>query len=70
MPSRPRGDRAGGGRRPAPRRGLRRGGAGPAPGEDVGLIMDPASSEFFHDGVYVYAGEGVRRSPSEHAARR
>lgn len=27
--------------------------------------MDPASSEFFRDGTYVYAGEGVRRTPSE-----
>ncbi|WP_369203855.1 phosphopyruvate hydratase [Streptomyces sp. PU-14G] len=38
------------------------------PGEDIGLVMDPASSEFFRDGTYVYAGEGVRRTPSEHAA--
>ncbi|MDT0265700.1 phosphopyruvate hydratase [Streptomyces sp. DSM 44915] len=37
------------------------------PGTDLGLVMDPASSEFFHDGVYVYAGEGVRRTPAEHA---
>ncbi|WP_098020211.1 phosphopyruvate hydratase [Streptomyces sp. b62] len=37
------------------------------PGEDIGLIMDPASSEFFRDGAYVYAGEGVRRTPSEQA---
>ncbi|MFZ3494854.1 phosphopyruvate hydratase [Streptomyces sp. 5.8] len=35
------------------------------PGTDIGLIMDPASSEFFSDGVYDYAGEGVRRTPSE-----
>ncbi|MFH9138178.1 phosphopyruvate hydratase [Streptomyces sp. NPDC017524] len=35
------------------------------PGADIGLIMDPASSEFFRDGAYVYAGEGVRRTPSE-----
>ncbi|MEU1347855.1 phosphopyruvate hydratase [Streptomyces sp. NPDC005776] len=35
------------------------------PGTDIGLLMDPASSEFFHDGVYDYAGEGVRRTPSE-----
>ncbi|MCX4775973.1 phosphopyruvate hydratase [Streptomyces sp. NBC_01264] len=35
------------------------------PGPDIGLIMDPASSEFFRDGVYDYAGEGVRRSPSD-----
>lgn len=37
------------------------------PGVDVGLVMDPASSEFFRDGVYDYAGEGVRRTPAEHA---
>ncbi|QIQ03890.1 phosphopyruvate hydratase [Streptomyces liangshanensis] len=37
------------------------------PGTDIGLLMDPASSEFFRDGVYDYAGEGVRRTPAEHA---
>ncbi|MFG3321251.1 phosphopyruvate hydratase [Streptomyces sp. NPDC048171] len=37
------------------------------PGTDIGLVMDPASSEFFHDGVYDYTGEGVRRTPSEQA---
>ncbi|MEV4947385.1 phosphopyruvate hydratase [Streptomyces sp. NPDC053755] len=37
------------------------------PGTDIGLVMDPASSEFFRDGVYDYAGEGVRRTPSENA---
>jgi enolase len=37
------------------------------PGTDIALVMDPASSEFFRDGVYDYAGEGVRRTPSEHA---
>ncbi|MEU0300660.1 phosphopyruvate hydratase [Streptomyces sp. NPDC006175] len=37
------------------------------PGTDIGLLMDPASSEFFRDGVYDYAGEGVRRTPSENA---
>ncbi|RFU84151.1 phosphopyruvate hydratase [Streptomyces triticagri] len=42
--------------------------AGYRPGTDIGLIMDPASSEFFEDGTYVYTGEGVRRTPSEHAA--
>lgn len=35
------------------------------PGTDIGLIMDPASSEFFRDGVYDYAGEGVRRTLRE-----
>ncbi len=41
--------------------------AGYRPGEDIGLVMDPASSEFFKDGAYDYTGEGVRRSPAEHA---
>jgi enolase len=39
--------------------------SGYRPGTDIGLLMDPASSEFFRDGVYDYAGEGVRRTPSE-----
>ncbi|MFF4313873.1 phosphopyruvate hydratase [Streptomyces sp. NPDC001507] len=38
------------------------------PGTDITLVMDPASSEFFRDGVYDYTGEDVRRSPAEHAA--
>ncbi|MEU9344473.1 phosphopyruvate hydratase [Streptomyces sp. NPDC048278] len=38
------------------------------PGTDITLVMDPASSEFFRDGVYDYTGEGVRRTPAEHAA--
>jgi enolase len=37
------------------------------PGTDITLVMDPATSEFFRDGVYDYAGEGVRRTPGEHA---
>ncbi|GHJ42529.1 phosphopyruvate hydratase [Streptomyces sp. TS71-3] len=37
------------------------------PGTDITVVMDPAASEFFHDGVYDYAGEGVRRTPAEHA---
>ncbi|PWS51492.1 phosphopyruvate hydratase [Streptomyces sp. FT05W] len=37
------------------------------PGTDIGLAMDPASSEFYRDGVYVYAGEGLRRTPFEQA---
>ncbi|OIJ63657.1 phosphopyruvate hydratase [Streptomyces mangrovisoli] len=41
--------------------------SGYKPGTDITLVMDPATSEFFHDGVYDYAGEGVRRSPAEHA---
>ncbi|MEU0549601.1 phosphopyruvate hydratase [Micromonospora sp. NPDC005979] len=42
-------------------------GAGYRPGTDIGLVMDPASSEFFRDGGYDYTGEGVRRTPAEHA---
>lgn len=37
------------------------------PGADIGLVMDPASSEFFRDGMYEYTGEGVRRTPSQQA---
>ncbi|MDT0439202.1 MULTISPECIES: phosphopyruvate hydratase, partial [Streptomyces] len=36
-------------------------------GTDITIVMDPASSEFFRDGAYHYTGEGVRRSPAEHA---
>ena len=32
--------------------------AGYRPGEDVTFALDPASSEFYHDGKYVLAGEG------------
>jgi len=32
--------------------------AGYRPGEDVGLALDPASTEFFKDGRYVLEGEG------------
>ncbi|MER7410158.1 phosphopyruvate hydratase [Streptomyces cacaoi] len=41
--------------------------AGYRPGTDIGLAMDPAASEFFRDGVYDCTGEGVRRTPAEHA---
>ncbi|MET8976956.1 phosphopyruvate hydratase [Streptomyces sp. NPDC004539] len=41
--------------------------AGYKPGTDITLVMDPAASEFHRDGMYVYAGEGVRRTPAEHA---
>ena len=34
--------------------------SGYTPGDDITLVMDPATSEFFHDGVYDYAGEGVQ----------
>ncbi|KPI12173.1 Enolase [Actinobacteria bacterium OK074] len=37
------------------------------PGSDITLVMDPATSEFFRDGVYDYAGAGVRRTPAQHA---
>ncbi|MFI0728521.1 phosphopyruvate hydratase [Streptomyces sp. NPDC021225] len=36
------------------------------PGEDITVVMDPATSEFFRDGVYDYVGEGVRRTPEQH----
>ncbi|WP_030336315.1 phosphopyruvate hydratase [Micromonospora parva] len=36
------------------------------PGADVRICLDPASSEFFHDGVYDYVGEGRRRTVEEH----
>ena len=41
--------------------------AGYRPGEDVGLVIDPASSEFFVDGAYDYEGEGVKRTIEQHA---
>jgi enolase len=39
--------------------------AGYKPGKDVALALDPAATEFFNDGIYVYEGEGKRRSPQE-----
>jgi len=36
--------------------------AGYKPGQDVALALDPAASEFFKDGAYVYEGEGKTRS--------
>jgi enolase len=39
--------------------------AGYKPGKDVALALDPASTEFFKDGVYVYEGEGKKRSRQE-----
>lgn len=35
------------------------------PGQDITLVMDPATSEFYRDGVYDYTGEGVRRTSEE-----
>jgi len=39
--------------------------AGFKPGADIALALDPAASEFFKDGAYVYSGEGVTRSVEE-----
>ncbi|VWM18700.1 phosphopyruvate hydratase [Burkholderia lata] len=39
--------------------------AGYRPGADIALAIDPAASEFFKDGRYVYQGEGVERSAEE-----
>jgi enolase len=41
--------------------------AGFKPGEDIGLGLDCASTEFFKDGKYVYEGEGKTRTPDEQA---
>ena len=41
--------------------------AGYKPGEDVVLALDPASTEFFKNGSYVYEGEGKTRSIDEQA---
>jgi enolase len=42
-------------------------GAGFKPGKDIALGLDPAASEFFKDGAYVYKGEGKTRSIEEQA---
>jgi enolase len=39
--------------------------AGYRPGTDIALALDPASTEFFKDGTYVYEGEGKKRSRQE-----
>ncbi len=39
--------------------------AGYKPGGDVMIALDPAASEFFKNGSYVYAGEGKTRSPQQ-----
>ena len=41
--------------------------AGYKPGQDVALALDPASTEFFKNGAYVYEGEGKTRSIDEQA---
>jgi enolase len=40
-------------------------GAGYAVGKDIVLALDPAASEFFKNGAYVYEGEGKTRSIDE-----
>jgi enolase len=39
--------------------------AGYKPGGDVMIALDPAASEFFENGAYVYTGEGKTRSPPQ-----
>jgi len=41
--------------------------AGYRPGQDVVLALDPASTEFFKNGAYVYEGEGKTRSVEQQA---
>jgi enolase len=41
--------------------------AGYKPGEDVLLALDPAATEFFKNGAYVYEGEGKTRSKEQQA---
>ena len=36
--------------------------AGYTPGEDIAIALDPAASEFYHDGAYHLDGEGARCS--------
>jgi enolase len=36
-------------------------------GEEIVLALDPAASEFFKDGRYVYEGEGKTRTPEQQA---
>ncbi len=42
--------------------------AGFKPGADISIALDPASTEFFKDGAYVYEGEGKTRSVEEQVA--
>jgi enolase len=37
------------------------------PGDDVAIALDPAATEFFKNGAYVYEGEGKTRSVNEQA---
>ncbi|GAA1581741.1 phosphopyruvate hydratase [Actinoplanes couchii] len=42
--------------------------SGYRPGTDITICLDPASSEFHHDGAYVYSGEKRTRGVDEHIA--
>ncbi len=42
--------------------------AGYKPGEDVALALDPAATEFFKNGKYVYEGEGKTRTVAQQVA--
>jgi enolase len=42
--------------------------AGYAPGDDIAIALDPATTELWQDGKYVLAGEGRTLSPVEMAA--
>jgi enolase 1/2/3 len=39
--------------------------AGRTPGDEIALALDPATSELWHDGSYVLAGEGRTLTPAE-----
>jgi enolase len=39
--------------------------AGRVPGDEIALALDPATSELWHDGAYVLAGEGRTLTPAE-----
>jgi len=39
--------------------------AGYKPGQDIFLAMDPAASEFYKDGQYVFAAEGIARNAAQ-----
>ncbi len=42
--------------------------AGYAPGTDIGLALDCAATEYFHDGAYILAGEGETLSPESNVS--
>lgn len=39
--------------------------AGYLPGKDISIALDPAASEFYHDGHYDLAGEGIVKTSSQ-----